>query len=115
MHWLVRSMLVDVGREIALIASVRELNLNVARVDLLQPTIIRGVIHRLKEVICYAVINSGKELAELLRAMVRIGAILIEVVLARGVGTIGNLASIIKDEDGHRDVHKLVVVHFDLE
>jgi hypothetical protein len=47
--------------------------------------------------------------------MVRIGAILIEVVLARGVGTIGNLASIIKDEDGHRDVHKLVVVHFDLE
>jgi hypothetical protein len=115
MHWLVRGMLVDVGREIALIASVRELNLNVARVDLLQPTIIRGVINRLKLVICYTVINSGKELAELLRAMVRIGAILIEVVLARGVGTIGNLASIIKDEDGHRDVHKLVVVHFDLE
>ena len=47
MHWLVRSMLVDVGREIALIASVRELNLNVAAVYLLEAAIIRGVIHRL--------------------------------------------------------------------
>jgi hypothetical protein len=59
--------------------------------------------------------DSCKELTELLRTMVRVGPILVEVVLARRVGTIGNLALIVEDEDSDRDVHKLVGVHFDLE
>ena len=108
-------MLMDVGREIALIASVSEWDLNVARVYLLETTKVCGIVHRLKLVVCDGVVNACKELTELLRAMVRIGPILVEVVLARGVGSVTNLALIIKDEDGDRDVHKLVGVHFDLE
>jgi hypothetical protein len=50
-HRLVRGMLVDVGREIAHVAAVSELYLNVAAVYLLEATIIRGVIHRLKLVV----------------------------------------------------------------
>lgn len=50
-HRLVRGMLVDVGREIAHVAAVSELYLNVAAVYLLETTIIRGVIHRLKLVV----------------------------------------------------------------
>jgi hypothetical protein len=47
--------------------------------------------------------------------MVRVGPICVEMILTRGVGPVGNLAIIIKDEDGDGDVHKLVDVHFVLE
>jgi hypothetical protein len=115
MHWLVRGVLVDVGREIALVASVSELNLNVTTMNLLELPKVCGIIHRLKLVVCDGIVNACKELAELLRAMVRIGPILVEVVLARGVGSVTNLAIIVEDEDSDRDVHKLIGVHFDLE
>jgi hypothetical protein len=46
-HRLIRGVLVDVGREIAHIAAVSELYLNVATVYLLEAPIIRGVVHRL--------------------------------------------------------------------
>jgi hypothetical protein len=44
MHWLVRGVPMNVGCEIALVAAICELNLNVSRVNLLQTTIIRGVV-----------------------------------------------------------------------
>lgn len=44
MYRLVRGMLMDIGREIALVTAVRELNLNVSRMNLLQTTVIRGVV-----------------------------------------------------------------------
>ena len=44
MHWLVRSVLMNVGREIALVAAVSLWNHNVSRVNLLQTTVIRGVV-----------------------------------------------------------------------
>jgi hypothetical protein len=52
--------------------------------------------------------NPCEELTELLRAVVRIRAILIEVVILRGIGPVGNLTSIIEDENRYRDVHELV-------
>ena len=50
-HRLVRSMLMDVGCEIAHVAAVSKRYLNVAAVYLLEAAIIRGVVHRLQLVV----------------------------------------------------------------
>jgi hypothetical protein len=41
--------------------------------------------------------------------MIRVGAILIEGVCIRRIGSIGNLTVIVKDEDGNRNIHMRIL------
>jgi len=106
MYRLVITMLMDVCTEVAHISTILDRNLNVTTVYLLQAPIVCIVVERIHLVICYTIVDSSKELTKLLRAVVRIRAILIKVVLLRRIGSVGNLTIVVENQNCYRDIHK---------
>ena len=98
----------DVCTEVANISTILNRNLNVTTMNLLQAPIVCIVVERIQLVICYTIIDSSKELTKLLRAVVRIRAILIKVVLLRRIGSVGNLTIVVENQNCYRDIHKRV-------